>query len=235
MSLKDEMNEQASQYGAGSSNTFFSFDKSGAYRFRILSKPIAIATHFFGAGRPASVCYGIEKGCPYHEGELAPKDDKGQIKKPSIKFACYVIDRQDGGIKIADLPWSVWGPIAELEEDEDYKFSGFPMPYDIKVTYDKDNKDPKQIYKPLASPNRVPLTTEEENDFMKRDSEMKIENFVENKKNKSLETSKANGSWEVAAKIRRDSIKEAQDKAQENAGPEIEYPTEEIDPKNIPF
>ena len=51
----------------------------------------------------------------------------------SSKFLCHVIDRKDGKIKLAELPYTIGTTIAGYQSDEDYKFDGFPMPYDIKV------------------------------------------------------------------------------------------------------
>src|SRR6185436_12988590 len=150
MSLRDDMKKDQEQYGAGKKGDFFRFEKSGVYKLRVLAKPIALATHFFGKGVPASVCYGQDKGCPFHGGD-----------GPSVKFQTYVLDRTDGKVRLGELPWTVVDALATYEEDPDYTFTEYPMPFDIKVTVDKENSDPKQIYKVMPSPKHETLSSDE--------------------------------------------------------------------------
>lgn len=219
MSLKDEMKNGAEQYGAGSQSDFFRFDKSGVYKIRILTKPIAIATHFFGKGVPSAVCYGKKEGCPHHKGD-----------KPTVKFVSYLINRTTGMVQLGELPWSVISVVAELEQDEDFKFENYPMPYDIKVTVDKENNDPKQIYKTLGSPKATPVTTEEDNQFQEKMSKLNPEEFVLKRKEKQLEKDKQSGTWISPEQM-------DQEKQATVVDPEtIEYPADDLpDPKDIPF
>lgn len=129
--------------------------QEGDNKLRILSEGAVISKHFFGKGVP-SVCYGISKGCPFH-GDKAPKDEKGNEKQPSIKYTCYILDRIDNAVKLADLPYSVIKKVGEMQKDEDYAFDSFPMPYDIKITYKKDEA-PNKMYTVLPSPKREELS-----------------------------------------------------------------------------
>lgn len=186
------MQQGAKEHGAESTSDLFQFDKSGQYRIRLLTKPVAIATHFFGPGQPSVVCVGVDKGCPFH-GPEAPKDDKGNEKRPSVKFMAYVVDRSDGKVKLGELPWSVIGRVADFEEDEEFQFDGYPMPYDIKIKVDKENKDPKSIYKAEASPKMEPISAEEGVELSDKISKTTPEQYVQKRKDKQLEKFKFDG------------------------------------------
>lgn len=193
---KELMNQASTDYGVGGSNNdFFSFDKSGEYRLRLLTAAFPIATHFFGKGVPAKVCYGAGKGCPFH-GEKAPKDEKtGEDKKPSVKFIGYVIDRKDNKVKFGELPWSVISAVTDLQDDSDYAFADFPMPYDIKVKVDKDAA-PANMYKTLATPSQVPVESELMKVFEEKMTKITPEQYVEKRKNKQLEADSAENVYE---------------------------------------
>lgn len=226
MSLKDDMQKDQEQYGAGKKGDFFQFKKSGLYKIRILSKPVALATHFFGKGVPSSVCYGEDKGCPFHGGD-----------GPSVKFQTYVLDRADGKVHLGEIPWSVLSAIADLETDEDYSFSGYPMPYDVKITVDKENTDPKQIYKLVPSPAKTELTAAEQAELDQKLSKMTVEVYVEKRKNDALQKHKDDGTYEREMERRGKLDAELKQAMEENAGkePAIKYPDEEINPEDIPF
>lgn len=173
----DDIKQEQKKYGAGPGDNF-EFEDEGVYRLRILHQPKIVATHFFGKGNPSVVCIGIDEGCPFH---------KGEDKKPSIKLVTYVIDRADGKVKMAELPLSLSYALNDLQQDSDFAFEGFPMPYDVKVTYDPDNNDPKAKYRLVASPKQEALTTAEEASFAEKLSRLTPEQYVENKKNRQKE------------------------------------------------
>lgn len=194
MTLQDDIKNNAEGYGVtpgGGNSDFFAFEK-GENKIRILNRPAnVLATHFFGKGKAAYVCVGLENNCPYHEGEQAPKDDNGNVKKPSLKLVSYVIDRKDGKVKLAELPLSIGYAIQDLMNSEDYSFDEFPAPYDITVTYDPDNKDPKAIYRSLPSPKLIPLTEEENASFNEAMSKMSPEAYIEKRKEKAMPSAEA--------------------------------------------
>ena len=196
----DDIKTESKKYGASDSN-YFKFEKAGTYKIRILNKPKVIATHFFGKGNPSVVCVGMDEGCVHH---------KETDKKPSIKLATYVIDRDDENkIKMAELPLSISYSVNDLQEDSDFAFSEFPMPYDVKVKYDPDNDDPKMIYRLQPSPKHEPVTDEEQVALDEAMKKMTPESYVEAKKKRQKEKS--------------------------NPAAKVEYPKDDINPDDIPF
>lgn len=219
------MQKDQEQYGAGKKSDFFKFEKSGVYKIRVLAKPIALATHFFGKGVPASVCYGEDKGCPFHGGD-----------GPSVKFQTYLIDRANGKVQLGELPWTVVDAIASYEEDEDYTFTEYPVPFDIKITVDKENSDPKKIYTVMPSPNKTPLTADESAELASKATKMPVEAYVEKRKQDSLQKHKDDGTWEREQERRKEVQKEIDEaRAANTANAESIYPDEEINPEDIPF
>jgi len=223
MSLKDKIKKDSEVVGINQGSDMFQFSKSGDYRFRILTEPEAIATHFFGKGVASSVCYGIEKGCPFHV----------EHENASLKYIVYLIDRADGKVKLGELPYSVISAVSDFEEDEDYKFDSYPMPYDIKVKCDKENKDPKQIYKTFAAPNRSELTVEEVEGLSDKLNKITPVDFVQKRKDKAIQTHKESGLWQKE-QDRKAKLKEDLDKVRGSAADQgYDYP--ESDGEEIPF
>lgn len=200
----EDIKQESKKYGSGDSN-YFKFEEKGVYRIRILNQPKVVATHFFGKGNPSVVCVGIDEGCQYH---------KETDKKPSIKLCTYVIDRKDGKVKMAELPLSISYSINDNQQDQDFAFEEFPMPYDVKITYDPDNDDPKAKYRLLPSPQREPLTDEEAAALETKMAKQTPEQYVEHKKDKQ---------------------KKAKEAPPRGGDTEIEYPKDDINPDDIPF
>ena len=178
MSLQDDIQKEAEQYGvkAGEGSDFFKFQK-GVNKLRILNKPTILAMHFFGKGEKAVVCIGIAENCPHHK-----EDDP----KASVKLVTYVVDRENNKVKLAELPLSVGYALNNYMEDEDYAFDEFPMPYDVKITHDPDNSDPKSKYVLIPSPNKTELTEEEQKAFEETMKKMTPEQYVERRKAKAM-------------------------------------------------
>jgi hypothetical protein len=156
MDLAQSLKDAEKQYEIGGGD-YFKFEK-GENKIRVLTTWDPLATHFVKIGGKdiAHVCFGKEEGCPYH-GEGAPLDEKGNPKKPSVKFVTYICDRKDGDqIKLADLPYTVVKAIVALQKDEEYNFDDLPMPYDLKITYDPDQSG-SAMYNVLPSSKRDPL------------------------------------------------------------------------------
>lgn len=189
-SLKDQLKQDAEELGVGGSD-FFKFENKKTSKFRVLTELKALGQHFFGVGQKPSVCYGVKKGCPFHG--IDPNSQKGEEYKLSTKYIAYVLDA-DGKIKLAELPYTVVKAIGDLEEDEDYKFSGFPMPYDIKVAFDKD-LSPTEMYKVTPSPTRSAVTDDTMGELAGLMGKNSPEHFVEVKKEKQVIAHKASGHW----------------------------------------
>jgi hypothetical protein len=220
-SLQD-LDADVRKYGGSVSSDRFEFSK-GANKMRVLTFPEIIATHFLGAGgKTAVVCVGVDEGCPYH-GEGAPKDERtGADKAPSLKLVSYVIDRRDGKVKLAELPLSVRYGLQDLQNTEGFEFADFPMPYDIQVLHDPDNKDPKAKYRTTGIPKMVPLAAEEEAEFDEAMKRITPEQYIEKRKNKAKTGSSA-------------PITSAEDTREAPLPTPDGYPTEDINPSDVPF
>lgn len=225
MSLSDQVKEA----GIGSSG-YFKFVSKEVSKFRILSEPKLIAQHFFGKGNKPSVCYGEDKGCPFH-GEKAPKDDKGNEKSPSVKFITYILDRADGKVKIADLPYTIIKKIDSWEKDEDYGFKGYPMPYDIKVAFDKD-KAPAEMYDVNASPKREPINDDILGEVAGKMAKFSPTQMVEKKKSTQISEHQTAGIWISPEQIEADRAERLKDLPVINAD-DPDYPKNEEG--EIPF
>ena len=136
--------------------------------------PKVIAYHFPAEGRP-DVCVGIDEGCSHHK-----EDDK----RPTIRLCTYIIDRKDDKIKFAELPLSINYSLNDLQEDSDFAFSDFPMPYDVKITHDPKNADPKAKYRLVASPTREDISADEELSLGEAMKKMTPEQYVQTRKDK---------------------------------------------------
>jgi hypothetical protein len=155
MNLSDSLKQAEKEYELG--GDYFKFEE-GDNKIRVLTMWEPLATHFVKAGSKTTphTCYGKDKGCPLHD-EGAPLDDNGNPKAPSVRFVTYVCDRKDSDkLKVADLPYTVVKAITALQTDEDYAFDNFPMPFDVKVKYDK-NEAGAAMYSVTPSPNRESL------------------------------------------------------------------------------
>jgi len=243
MSLDDKMKAAAQEHGKSGGSDFFQFKTSGVYRVRVLSEPEAMATHFFGKGTPGSVCYGEGKGCPFHGDipNVAEDAKEKEYKDPSVKFMCYVLDRSDNKIKIGELPWSVLQYLSKYEKDDELGFDCYPMPYDVKITVDKENKDPKQIYSVLPGQARTELTVEQRVDLEAKMGKQPIPSYIEKRKEKQADDHKSKGIWvdDATREAKHaDRMKRAKEIAEENGGSTssgIEYPKDDINPDDIPF
>jgi hypothetical protein len=156
MNLAQSLKDAEKEYEIGGGD-YFKFE-DGDNKIRILTMWEPLATHFIKIGTKinAHVCYGKDKGCPYHD-EGAPLDEKGNPRTPSVKFVTYICDRKDGDkIKVADLPYTIIKKVAGLQQDEDWQFDSFPMPYDLKITYDSAESG-SAMYSVTPSPNKNPL------------------------------------------------------------------------------
>lgn len=212
MTFMDDIKNKSEKYGAktGSDGSSFYQFKEGLNRIKILAQPEVIAFHFFGQGQKPAVCIGVDEGCPYHTEEY---------QKPTLKLATYILDRDDGDkIKIAELPLSISYSLNDLQQDVDFQFDDFPMPYDVKVTHDPDNSDPKAKYRMQPAPDKEELSEDVQLELDKKMKEMTPADYVEARKRKQVEnTSKS--SEETS------NTEEAESSEEQS----------EIDPNNISF
>lgn len=235
MNISEQLANSSKEYGIGSKSAYFKFEK-GDNRIRILTAGEVIATHFFGKGVKAHTCYGIENGCPFH-GDKAPKDNKGQEKKPSIKYTCYVAS--EDSVVLADLPYSVIKQVGEYQTNVDYAFDDFPMPYDITVRYNPDSDSPNDMYKVIASPRREVITAEISEKLSEAMRKQTPVDSVAKKKQWQMDDHEKQGIRGpiVQKKSREEWVKEVNSKAEPVEPKDLgyEYPAEEINPDDIPF
>lgn len=199
--------EGIAQKGGGDWYKFEEGDNS----FRVLEEPEMIFEKF-----KTGICY---TGCNY---EGTPK------------FIAHVLDKKDGKIKIAKLPYKIGSTIASYQADEDYAFEGFPMPYDIKVH--AKNAGTKEVeYTITPRPKREEVSSEVKEQMLKlKPITEVVEKMKANQKQKHIE----DGSFDAR---QREKLALKEEIASARAGivsdeDTIEYPADEwINPEDIPF
>lgn len=238
-SINEQLNQSQKEYGTGMKTNYFRFEE-GDNRIRVLTAGEVIATHFFGKGQKASTCYGQDKGCPFH-GDKAPKNEKGQERKASIKYTCYVMDK-DEFIQLADLPYSVIKEIGEYQQNVDYAFDAFPMPYDVTVKFDPKSNSPANMYKVIASPKREQVSDVIMGQLAEVMSKLSPVDSVKKKKDWQISEHRKEGIWidpVLAEEERQKKYKDWKAEKVANLTKEkvetIEYPANDIDPNDINF
>lgn len=215
MSFSENLKRQEEEarkegYSAQSSNDWYKLQE-GDNRFRVLAEPEIIFESF-----KVGICY---TDCGY-EG--------------NAKFLTYVLDRKDNKIKLAKLPYGIGTTIAGYEHDEEYKFEGFPMPYDIKVTaVGAGTKEVK--YTVLAG-----RANTEVDERILADLKMKksIADIIIKMKSNQKEKHMEDGTWAKNQALKEKNLASLK-KAREEGGPEedkgYDYPADPIAPEDIPF
>jgi 6-phosphogluconate dehydrogenase len=123
----------------------------------------------------------------------------------SVKGVCYVW--QDGCIKQAKMPYTVVKAIRELRDDPEWEFA-FPFPH--AITLSATNAGTKEVeYGITPSPKKVEIPQSVMDELAKK---WTPEQVVEKIKEKGSSPSSAPA-----------------------AAPKVEYPTEDINPEDIPF
>lgn len=167
----------------------------------------------------------------------ATKEELKKIKKPttanlSVKWEVWALvrgftdpkGRRDpiNDLKIVDLPNKIAEKIYNLKRDKEMgtNFDGFPLPYDVKIVVSRKkvaNPGPKDIeYDLIASPKRVEVTEAEK---MQLEKKTPISQILERMYEKQREQTEGTGG--------------GGDEQSSSGG--IEYPTDDIDPNDIPF
>lgn len=183
--------------------------KEGKNQFRILAEPEMIFENF-GRG----ICY----------------HDCGFEGTP--KYLTRILDRADNKVKMYKIPYTIFKTIAGFEQDDELAFSGFPMPYDVKVN--AVGAGSKEVeYTVMPSPKQVPV---DESIMSSIATQKPILEVIALLQEKNIEKHKADGSWQKQQEILK---KEKEDLKNlptgENNVDTIEYPEEDINEKDIPF
>jgi hypothetical protein len=235
MGFADKMRaqeEQAKKEGISSSGgSYFKFVE-GKNQFRVLTEPEMIFEKFDPARKKYDICY---TDCGYEGG---------------AKFMCYVYDKLSRKIQIAKLPYSIGVKIGDWEEDEEYAFQGFPMPFDIKVKATKAGT--KEVeYSTDASMQRAEVPAE----ILEQLAGMEtIEAIIAEMKAEKKKEHMADGSF-GREQERKAALKSEMSEARKPAPagqkkgkmitppkkgevlPPLEYPEdeEEVNPEDVPF
>lgn len=234
----NKANEQFPRSSGGNLD-YFNIEEGNDNVCRVLTPGAVYATHFMGKGTKAPVCYGYEKGCPVRE-----KNDEGKLTNvhadTSVRFVMFVLDRRDGKVKTGFFPYSVVKQIGALQKNPDYQFQDLPMPYDIRITYNREESNANK-YRVEYKPNGPELTEEQTNELNEKMSSRTPEDIVQRMKEKQIEDDKRSGRWISPEEVTKESgnyLKNAVEKAPNKdqiESQKVQYPEEEIKPEDIPF
>lgn len=225
MGFQDEMNTAQKSMGGGD---WFKF-REGDNKMRIMSEP-TVKVSRFGFG----ICYA---GAPYCQKATLDKElaeakakakaegkdpNKVSIKRPSQKFSAWAILRgdkdkgQEDSFILVDLPYKVSKTLLELMTSDEAGFKGFPMPYDINIKA-KGVGAMSVEYALIASRTNSDVTDAEMEEFNKLTPVVQILDKMKAKQKEKVEGGGTGAS------------------AGATASDKIEYPSEDIDPNDIPF
>lgn len=220
MGFQDEVETAGKEMGGG--GDWYKF-KEGDNKMRILSEPI-IKVSRFGYG----ICY---EGAPYCQKATLDKEldeakakakaegkdpSKATIKMPSKKWCAWAILRgKDGAdsIVLAELPYGISKSLLELMNSDEAGWKGWPMPYDINIKA-KGAGSMGVEYQLIPNRANTDVTDTEMEDYNKCTPVTQILDRMKDKQKQKVE----GGGAPVAS-----------------GSDAIEYPSEEINPDDIPF
>ena len=222
--FNEENKKDAEEHGVGGDGIFYKLQDGNKNVCRILTPLVAYATYFIGKGSRPAVAYGFDKG--------DPRSRNTELKK-SIRYIGYVLDKTDGKVRQAEFPYSVHKAIGLLQENPDYAFDEIPMPYDIRITYNKD-ESPANMYNVQATPNREEINKETTEDLEKKMKDYTPEKVIQKKKDDQIKLDKENKVWlsEDQVKKYKDDLTAELDEAKKKDQNDESYPLSEGD---IPF
>ena len=211
MSFQDKLNQAEKSEHSNSGSGWFKF-KEGKNSIRVLTEPEPLFEDY-----NRGICY---TGCGY---------------QGSAKTLAYVLDNADGRVKLMKIPYSISKQIAEYQISEDWSFESFPIPYDIIINV--KNAGTKGVeYTTTPSPKREDVSSDVIEQMQK--NKKTCAEVIEIMKQKNIEKHKADGSYqkeqERQAKLKQD-LADARSTKSAPVDNGIEYPTEEINPEDIPF
>lgn len=230
--------EEKYNLGQGGNSEYFNVKEGSDNVIRILQPAISYASYFNNATKKSSVAYGFDKGDPI-------RDEEGMYPSSfSIRYAQYVLDKSDGKVKLATLPYTVQNGIRMLQQNPDFAFDEVPMPYDIRITYNKD-ESPANKYKVAGVPRVEPIEDEVLVALEGKMSELSLEDFVSKMKENQMKKDKEAGTWVTPEAFQAElkekgldvtkELREQATKNQETSGSESQVKKEDINPDDIPF
>lgn len=194
--------------GSGGSGDWYKLQEGANGPVRVLT-PFEIYAQHYKPGGYSGICLGKEEGCPGCEAG----------EKPGVKWMCYVYDKQSKKIMLAKFAYKIAKQVQAYQNNPEYAFDEAPMPYDITINaVGAGTKEVTYTVVPGRTNSEVPETVMAE--LAKRNTTEQIKTRIKNKQRKAL-----------GLAVEDDGFTEA---AAAHAGG-IEYPTEEINPEDIPF
>lgn len=209
-------NVQKSEHNSGGS-TWFKF-KEGQNQIRILTAPEMLFENF-----SKGTCY---TGCGF-EG--------------TAKGLSWVINRDSNKIELMKIPFTIIKTLTGFQQDEDYSFESFPMPYDLKIT--AKNAGTKEVeYTVLPSMKQIPV---DEETLEKLSKEKTCAEIVQKLKDKQIEKDKASGLYKTPEEREQERLENLKEKIENRKNQraelgevdesEIKYPEDDINPDDVPF
>lgn len=250
-SFDDALESANTQFGGSSASGFYTIKEGNENVVRVLTPGVEYASQFMGMGKPYRTLYGREKGDPLRQPDesdadkqgrlVVPTDKDGKPQRPSIKSVLYVLDRADGGIKIAEFPYVIGKQIGALQKNPDYAFEDLPMPYDIRITFKKDAA-PNEKYRVEVKPNGEDLSPETLAELEDKVVKRSPESVAQRKKDEQIDDDMKKGLRisedelaKTASDFNRNMAVQAAAQRAANTEPVIQYPADEINPEDIPF
>lgn len=205
--LKNEF-EANKEFNQSSGSEWFKFTE-GDNTFRVLAEPIMFFEKF-----KVGICY---TDCGY---------------QGSPRTLTWIVDRKDGKVKLAKLPYTISEQIGGLENDLDYGFTGFPMPYDITIKAVGAGTKEVSYSAPLPRPVK-PVSDQILAELATKKS---ISEILETMKKNQKEKHMKDGTWQKEQDRKAQLKKELGDARKADPVDEstIPYP-DEINPADIPF
>lgn len=212
--LEDQINQAEEEHGK--SGGLYELQE-GSNVMRIMTHLTVYPQHYSQSGYKG-ICLGKEEGCP------------GCIEdsKVNIRWLGWILPKKvnenneyevAGSLQTAYLPHTVAKKLSQLQNDPDYKFDTFPMPYDVKVIKKKTGAKNIDVEYDV-------LPGKESAVDVKWIEELKPQTPAEEIKQKAKEK-----------KAREhDIVLEGMDPGPaEGAATAADYPEEDISPEDIPF
>jgi hypothetical protein len=250
--INEQLEEAMKEFGKSGGGNFYKVQEGNENVIRVLTQGAPYASIAMG-GNEYRTLYGREKGDPLRSRDdydaefpgriLPPVDKEDSEASASIRTVVYVIDRRDGRIKQAELAYSVMKKIGALQENPDYKFSEYPMPYDIRITFDKSKKF-AAMYEVNVKPESPGPTSEQRAELDEKMKEYSPEKVVQGKKQRQIDEDERRGMRiseedlkKAAEAFNNGMQKAAREQAQKHPEdlPTVQYPGEDINPEDIPF
>jgi len=96
--------------GSGDKSDFLKLESGRTYKIRPVFDPVKFYKYFHKKdGRLRTAICGNPDTCPV-------RDRHPELKKPSLRFAAHIIDRNDGKVKVLEAAQSVFRPIGSSFE-----------------------------------------------------------------------------------------------------------------------